>query len=210
MKSRWLSLEWVHNEELFRQLLGESEQLRLLPSQDAGHLFYLTEQWNEKLAPIFRLKIDGLHGSEDWGRVVRWLTDTRDLIKGTMEKSSYSREVVDCVMKAIQIIHEEFDQQITAIGLARRVNLSRSYFSQCFKIITGKPFNDYIREFRIRKAMEYLRHSAKTVHWIAENVGYMDEKYFSRIFREHTGMLPSEYRLHVHKGRTLTEDREDK
>jgi two-component system response regulator YesN len=113
-------------------------------------------------------------------------------------------------MRSVRIIHDEFEHQITAIEVAKRVNLSRSYFSRCFKMVTGKTFNDYIRQVRIEKAKEYLQHSNKTISWIAENIGYLDEKYFSRIFREHTGMLPSEYRMQVYSGRILSDSWVDK
>lgn len=72
--------------------------------------------------------------------------------------------------------------------------MSRSYFSQCFKQLTGKSFNEYVRHIRIERAKEYLTHTQKPIGWIAEHTGYLDEKYFSRLFREQTGMLPSEYR----------------
>ncbi|MNR69314.1 HTH-type transcriptional regulator YesS [compost metagenome] len=46
----------------------------------------------------------------------------------------------------------------------------------------------------MEKAKEYLLYTNRTIQWIAEKVGYADEKYFSRTFREQTGMLPSKYR----------------
>jgi two-component system response regulator YesN len=101
---------------------------------------------------------------------------------------------VECILKAVQIAHDEMSQQITAVNLAKRVNMSRSYFSQCFKEIAGSNFSDYLRQVRMEKAKEYLLYTNRTIQWIAENVGYADEKYFSRTFREQTGMLPSKYR----------------
>ncbi|WP_417286513.1 helix-turn-helix transcriptional regulator [Cohnella suwonensis] len=91
-------------------------------------------------------------------------------------------------------------RQITAADIASQVNISRSYFSQCFKEIVGVTFNEYLRNIRIEKAKAYLIGSGRTVQWIAEHTGYMDERYFSRIFREQTGSLPSEFRKSFRDG----------
>ncbi|MNR65988.1 HTH-type transcriptional activator RhaR [compost metagenome] len=55
-------------------------------------------------------------------------------------------------------------------------------------------FNEYLRSIRIDKAKEYLQYTQKNMQWISEHTGYTDQKYFSRVFYEKTGMLPSEYR----------------
>jgi len=54
---------------------------------------------------------------------------------------------------------------------------------------------------RMEKAKHFLLSTNKTILWIAENTGYMDEKYFSRTFRDQTGMLPSEYRMCKRSGK---------
>jgi two-component system response regulator YesN len=210
LKERWLSLEWVYNEALFRKLLEECKRMNLPETRLLGMLFFLVEEWNQTLVPMFSVKAEMQSHYECWSDVEQWLTETRQRIGKAMDKSAFSSEVVDCVMRSVRIIHDEFEHQITAIEVAKRVNLSRSYFSRCFKMVTGKTFNDYIRQVRIDKAKEYLQHTNKTISWVAENIGYLDEKYFSRIFREHTGMLPSEYRVQAHTGRILSDSRVDK
>ena len=72
--------------------------------------------------------------------------------------------------------------------------MSRSYFSQCFHEICGCSFVDYLRRVRVEKAKKYLSHTSLSLQQIAEQTGYDDEKYFNRVFRKSTGMLPSEYR----------------
>ena len=130
---------------------------------------------------------------------------TRDMIRKAIGKPSFSQEVIECVIKAAYIANEEMKEQITAASIAKRVNMSRSYFSQCFKEIIGINFSEHLRQIRIDKAKEYLLYTNKTILWIAEHVGYMDEKYFSRTFREQTGMLPSEYRLKNAAGREISD-----
>ena len=63
-------------------------------------------------------------------------------------------------MTAVKIVHDELEFPLFAIDVAKRVNLSRSYFYQCFKEIVGYSFNEYLRKVRIDKAREYLEQTS--------------------------------------------------
>jgi two-component system, response regulator YesN len=106
----------------------------------------------------------------------------------------YSPEVKTSIWKAVDIIHHEFQNELFLPDIAKRVNMSRSYFSRCFRDIAGKTFNDYIREVRVNHAKVLLSQTMKTIGWIATQAGYPNEKYFAKVFRELTGMLPGEFR----------------
>ncbi|WJH33967.1 helix-turn-helix domain-containing protein [Paenibacillus sp. CC-CFT747] len=45
-------------------------------------------------------------------------------------------------------------------------------------------------------AKRLLKETNRMIGWVASQSGYPNEKYFCRVFREVTGMLPSEYRRH--------------
>jgi YesN/AraC family two-component response regulator len=106
----------------------------------------------------------------------------------------YSEEVVESIQNAVKYINDKLLTGIQQEEVARAANMSRGYFSLCFKDIVGKAFSDYVRSVKIDKAQELLRMTNKPVYWIAEQLGFQDEKYFSRIFREQTGKTPSEFR----------------
>ena len=55
-------------------------------------------------------------------------------------------------------------------------------------------FKNYMKMARINKAKELLTGTSLKLYEIAEQVGYNDSKYFSKVFREVTGQLPAEYR----------------
>jgi YesN/AraC family two-component response regulator len=134
------------------------------------------------------------------GRILRRMQQDRS--PGERQEQVYaldgdgecSAEILRCIQKAVRIIHEEPGTHLTAADVARRVNMSRSYFSLCFKKATGKSFNSYFRAARIEQAKEMLLNSRSSVKWIASACGFSDERYFSTIFRHHTGMLPREFR----------------
>jgi two-component system, response regulator YesN len=194
VKERWLFSSWFHNDGSYEKLIQDMKSLRLHESQLMGLLYSLVMEWNRMFSDTQIGKIHMLHSSRSWFQVEQWIGKIRRIIRESVQYTSYSPEIMDCISKAVVMIQAEMNRQLTAAELAQRLNLSRSYFSQCFKDIIGKPFNEYSRSIRIEKAKEYLLNTNRTILWIAEQTGYSDEKYFSRVFREITGMLPSEYR----------------
>ncbi|OXM13327.1 response regulator transcription factor [Paenibacillus herberti] len=185
---------WFQNDRVFDGLIQEMKSLRLPEKKLVGFLYSLVIEWNRLFAGTQFTKIQMIPSLHSWYQVELWIRKIRKSIHGSVGPSSHSQEILDCITKAVSMIQEELSTQLTAAELAQRLNLSRGYFSQCFKDIIGKTFNEYSRFIRIEKAREYLLNTNHTIVWIAEQTGYADEKYFSRIFRESTGTLPSEYR----------------
>ncbi|MNI09842.1 HTH-type transcriptional regulator YesS [compost metagenome] len=205
MKEQWSSHEWIYNDSLFMDHIHALKLMRLPQAKLLGLLYSLIDKWNLLFYPVSLMKIQLPDSFDSWDQVDAWCITTRNTIRNAIDKPAFSQEVVECMIKAVYIAHEEINQQITAANMAKRVNMSRSYFSQCFKEIVGINFSDYLRQIRIEKAKEFLLYTNKTILWIAENVGYMDEKYFSRTFREQTDMLPSKYRLTNGTGRDMSD-----
>ena len=56
------------------------------------------------------------------------------------------------------------------------------------------PIAAYMKEYRVRRAMELLRETDAAVAEIAVRVGYESQGKFARAFKEITGCLPTEYR----------------
>lgn len=106
----------------------------------------------------------------------------------------FSDEVVDSVIKAARLIRERLGDELNQDLVAREVSMSRGYFSHCFKEIMGLSFSDYLRHLRMARAKTLLTETSKPVYWIARELGFHDEKYFSKLFREQTGCLPTDFR----------------
>ena len=62
---------------------------------------------------------------------------------------------------------------------------------------TGMTFTETMKKVRIRAYQRTPCVYQLKLNQIADQAGYSDPKYMSRIFREETGMLPSEYRKHI-------------
>lgn len=103
---------------------------------------------------------------------------------------SAERSIMDCV----NYIHNHYRESLEREMLARKVSLSRSYFSVLFKKYVGCTPVQYITKVRLDKAMQLLRGSNKPVSAVALEVGYRDPLYFSRIFTREIGVTPRDYR----------------
>ena len=62
------------------------------------------------------------------------------------------------------------------------------------KKATGKTLTEHITERRIERAKELLRATGKTVQEIAYESGFLDEKYFMRVFKKHLDVTPTVFR----------------
>ncbi|WP_458127026.1 response regulator transcription factor [Paenibacillus sp. Z3-2] len=194
IKQSWFQTPWTHHDSYYNQLMDQFNSLRLHKGQLMGLLYSIVMEWNHLFAQTTLGRISMIHSFESWYEVEEWIKQTAAGIRKADEQISYSQEIIDAVKKAVMIVQQDLEQAYTASALSQQLNISRSYFSQCFKDLMGKTFNEYSRFIRVEKSKEYLLNTNNTIFWIAERVGYTDEKYFSRIFRELTGHLPSEYR----------------
>ncbi|HYE81618.1 MAG TPA: response regulator [Clostridia bacterium] len=100
----------------------------------------------------------------------------------------------DYVKEAIQYIQCHYMKDIILTDVANHIHVSSTYFSYLFKQNTGMKFIDYIKEIRMKKACEYLLDANMKVKKIGELVGMPNRKYFSKAFKEYTGMSPQEYK----------------
>ena len=97
------------------------------------------------------------------------------------------------VHRAIQYIHEHYMESITLQEVADHVSVSRNYFSELFKRETGRNFIDFVIDLRINRAKELLAATSLRVYEVAEQAGFNDVKYFSKLFKKIVGMTPAEY-----------------
>lgn len=91
-------------------------------------------------------------------------------------------------------IEQNYAEPVTLEEVSRHVGFSHTYLSSLFKKETGKNFSEYLSELRVNEAKRLLKDPDNTTLDVAEKVGYIDEKYFFRVFKKYTGLTPREYR----------------
>lgn len=98
----------------------------------------------------------------------------------------------DKITAAIQIIHDNPDQQHSIRELSRKVAMNECYLKKGFKALAGKTIHEYQQELRISKAKVLLQEEGKSVTDVANILGYSSISHFSTAFKKQTGMKPCE------------------
>jgi AraC-like DNA-binding protein len=93
-----------------------------------------------------------------------------------------------------QYIIRHIGKTLTVKDVAREMYFSRAQFSRRVRQETGKTFVEILTECRLEEAKVLLCKSEWTINAIAATVGFKAPAYFRRIFRQHTGMTPGEFR----------------
>ncbi|AEJ61594.1 two component transcriptional regulator, AraC family [Spirochaeta thermophila DSM 6578] len=92
-------------------------------------------------------------------------------------------------------LRKHFREPLSSGELARRFRMSESYLRKLFREYKGTSFKDYLTSLRIEEAKRLLSLTPHLpIKAVAASVGFKDEFYFSRVFRERTGISPTAYR----------------
>ncbi|WP_026657654.1 response regulator transcription factor [Butyrivibrio sp. AC2005] len=100
----------------------------------------------------------------------------------------------DPIEKAEEYIEKHLSEKIYVENLAKIAYMNEQYFMRVFKKRTQKSVTEYITDKRMQLAAQLLRDTDKSISFIADAVGITDDAYFSRSFKKHSGISPTEYR----------------
>ena len=94
----------------------------------------------------------------------------------------------------ILYIDEHIDQNISFQEICNRLDVDYKYASSCFKKDIGTGFSKYYNKIKMENAKKMLETTDLLIQNIAENLGYANAYYFTRIFKSVYGITPGEYR----------------
>lgn len=163
-----------------------SESLHISPQKIYETIFLLFEhlgieksKQNIEALPTFAALKDYL---------IKFLLDQLKLQQIT--NSHFRKEI----QSAIVYVNEHFHEKITLDMVAEHVKLNREYFSRLFSKETGTSLFQYINELRMKQAAQLIKNNRQMyIKEVANSVGFDDQFFFSRKFKEYFGQTPSEY-----------------
>lgn len=120
-------------------------------------------------------------------------------IAGLQEK-----KVNPIIEKACVYIEQNLASDFGLEQVASAMNVSSFYLSKLFKEETGENFISYVTSLRLEKAKALLGDDSLIIKEITAMVGYNDQNYFSKLFKQKFGSSPSEYRDSIIKTAKLT------
>lgn len=105
----------------------------------------------------------------------------------------------ELIRNAKEYIVQHITEDISLESISEKFYLSQYYFSRLFKAKTGSNLIDYIVSQKIEKAIQLLKNPKYKVYEVSQMVGYQSNRYFTKVFKTHTGYTPTEYRAHYYR-----------
>lgn len=108
------------------------------------------------------------------------------------------------MVTVLEEIEQNYACSKTLSAIGQELGISQGALSQLIRKHTGKTYSELIQEKRMEKARELLCYTDATVAAIAEEIGYSDQFYFSKLFKKLFGQSPNAYRKKVRSGNEIT------
>lgn len=106
----------------------------------------------------------------------------------------------DPISYSLQIIHSNPQQNWSVNELAQKANVSESTLYRYFKKNLNTTPNQYLWDIKLNHAKRLLRENLElNISQIGYNVGIQNPFYFSKIFKQHVGTSPKQYRIDINK-----------
>ncbi|GMK41543.1 DNA-binding response regulator [Paenibacillus sp. CCS19] len=123
-------------------------------------------------------------------KLLEWCARNFELLHSRNRKSGEELfEQMDSFVK----LHKS--SQLSINDLAAKFHVSPSYISRIIKRFTNKTFVQYYMELKIAEACKQLQAKPDLkIKELSDALSFSDQHYFSRVFKDHTGLSPSEYK----------------
>jgi signal transduction histidine kinase/ligand-binding sensor domain-containing protein/DNA-binding response OmpR family regulator len=104
------------------------------------------------------------------------------------------------IRKAMDVFEEHIsDSDYTTDSFSRDLSMSRSQLHRKLKVLTSHSATEFFRIIRLKRAARLIEESQLSVEEISYSVGFNSPAYFSKCFKIHFGMTPSDYEKNMQK-----------
>lgn len=161
-----------------------------------GYLIRAAIEDNPMLEPLLGDNlswIEKILAADDFEGLCQTLCESLDDFMNRIYLQGHNR--TSCTaQKILDYINNHYTQKIALDDVAAAVGLSRFRVAHLIKEVTGKTIVQHIRQLRIQRAVQLLETSDMDYADIAYELGFSDQSYFIKQFRERTGTTPAKYR----------------
>ena len=161
--------------------------------QAAVHPLYL-----DGISGAFVVEIEEAENPEQVNALIPRMIRHYCLLVQQHSLASYSALVRDC----LNYIDFHYMEPLSLETLAVRFSVNKNYLSTRFHKERGMTVTDYINRIRVNRACDLLRKTSLSVQQVAEQCGFSDGNYFTRIFRKLEDVTPNEYRGSAQRSRS--------
>ena len=188
------------------ELFEDGEEKRQIQKRLKG-IARVSTQWSAEHAAQVRSifeELIRLNDSERFGRNLSIRARIYDLtvLLGTEIEQDNTQKNAQASMlanleKAFLFVERNYSRPIDLEDAARELGFTPSYFARFFKRFTDVTFMAYLNEYRIGKVQQLLAQRNKNMTEIAEAAGFASIKTFNRVFKESTGLSPTQYQKSI-------------
>lgn len=148
-------------------------------------LFTLTQKEGQTMDRLFQFEtIDDIHS---------WLRRRIFEISEHLHNKK-QRKNMKLIGQIQQYIDERLGGSLSLKEVAQAFSFSPNYLGHLFKEETGELFSEYMNRKRMELAKRLLSDTSMKVYEVADRVGASTLAYFSKQFKDYTGLTPGEYR----------------
>ncbi|MBX2927807.1 MAG: response regulator [Saprospiraceae bacterium] len=116
-----------------------------------------------------------------------------EAMAGKAAEDSFSKADREFLQQLNALLEDHLEEEgLTIEDVAGRLYVSRVQLHRKLKALTGQPANEFIRNYRLDRALDMLKKQEGNVSQIAVRTGFKSQKYFSVRFKERFGISPSE------------------
>ena len=105
-----------------------------------------------------------------------------------------SQDSFGAMQTAVEYINDHITEDITVESVCSNIYMSKYHFCRLFKEKIGLTVMEYVLKTRLVMAKELLEKEKTSITEVASRCGFCSLSYFSRVFKEETGMTPLAYR----------------
>ena len=135
--------------------------------------------------------------AETFAKVLENLEKMLDERGGKQEEQPEEILNPSALENIVEEIQSRYNENITLTGFSEKHNISAGHLSNLLKERLGMSFSKYITAKRVQKAKELLADERLSVEKVANEVGYKDYFYFTKVFKKAVGISPSKYRKNL-------------
>ncbi|WP_159887802.1 helix-turn-helix domain-containing protein [Paenibacillus puerhi] len=198
-----------HVSDIFEQYLnallfkdGYLFEHQMLLLQLVSRLLNLLQEQGISLKEVMEdeVMVERLFHLQTREEIIHWFESKMfmPLIRVLSEKSE--KQYINIADKLVQMIREQYDQEITLESCAQLLNYHPVYVSRIFKREIGMTFSEYLSDYRMKMAKVMLETTEMKISEIGEKLQYKNISSFIRSYKKMYQATPGQYRERVMKG----------
>ncbi|SDF92536.1 AraC-type DNA-binding protein [Dyadobacter soli] len=184
------------NEMLSDSSLDKHAGYNFFKTSPFASLSGATETWLSHLLALMELELGGDAGPAEVSGLLFKAALMKIMVRDDHEELAVKRNFY-ITLQFKELVQQYHQTEKKVLFYANKLSISENYLCKCIKETTGKPPKQWIVESSILHSQVLLQNISKDISSIAFELNFQSVSYFTRQFRQVTGISPSEFRLGI-------------